>query len=170
MNTPARSYPFWYLDNGADTLIRSEHDNSSVVRWVVREKGIVLRGPDPKTLMDPISSKDLVLDNRDMLRIVHEKWATEDSLKTRMLQTFFVTLCVRVLHTHETGVVTSKKTATEWAMKSLDLKWLPIIEKAWFAWDGYQREHLQETADQADAIQTIAFIKYTLSRAELFSQ
>ena len=31
-----RSKPLWYLDNGSRSLIESEHDNTIVVRWVVR--------------------------------------------------------------------------------------------------------------------------------------
>ena len=52
---PPLAYPFWYLDHGSDTLVRSEHDNSQVVRWCLREKGVVLAGPDPATLVDPVS-------------------------------------------------------------------------------------------------------------------
>lgn len=40
--SPPRVYPFLFLKNGANALVRSEHDNTRVVRWVTREKGIVL--------------------------------------------------------------------------------------------------------------------------------
>jgi hypothetical protein len=42
---PPRVYPFHYLDHSAKRLVRSEHDNSQVVRWSLREKGVVLAGP-----------------------------------------------------------------------------------------------------------------------------
>lgn len=32
--------PLWYLDNGSRTLVSSVHDNTWVVRWMVRERGI----------------------------------------------------------------------------------------------------------------------------------
>jgi predicted nucleotidyltransferase len=35
----------WCLDHGARSLIRSSHCNTLLVRWVVREKGVVLFGP-----------------------------------------------------------------------------------------------------------------------------
>src|SRR4051812_2183389 len=38
--SPARAYPFWYLDHGSKVLVRSEHDNTQVVRWCLREKGV----------------------------------------------------------------------------------------------------------------------------------
>jgi hypothetical protein len=32
-----RAYPFVYLDHGARSLVRSEHDDTQVVRWSLRE-------------------------------------------------------------------------------------------------------------------------------------
>src|SRR3712207_1853494 len=49
-----RAKPLWYLDHGSRSLVRSDHCNTLVVRWVVRERGIPLAGPDPSTLVDPI--------------------------------------------------------------------------------------------------------------------
>src|SRR4030042_878222 len=43
----------WYLDHGMTKLERSAHDNTIVVKWILREKGIVLAGPEPSTLIDP---------------------------------------------------------------------------------------------------------------------
>src|SRR5688572_5325159 len=41
---PSRS-PYLYLDNGAKELIRDNHCNTAVVRWSLREHGVVLAGP-----------------------------------------------------------------------------------------------------------------------------
>lgn len=166
---PPTVYPFWYLDNGSDSLVRSEHDNTNVVRWVTREKGIVLDGPDPKTFIDVITQQDLATGNLDMLRFINNKWASLEKLETVMLQTFFVTLCVRVLHSIKTGEVVSKKKATEWALSNLDKKWSPLIEKAWAEWKG-ARENLSNKASSDDAKTTISFIKYTLERANKLSE
>ena len=35
----------WYLDNGSRQLVRSDHCNQIHVRWILREKGVVLAGP-----------------------------------------------------------------------------------------------------------------------------
>ena len=37
--------PLWYLDHGSRLLVQSDHCNTIVVRWVVREHGIPLAGP-----------------------------------------------------------------------------------------------------------------------------
>lgn len=44
----------WYLDHGARALIESPHCNTLVVRWIVRERGVVLGGPPPRSLIAPI--------------------------------------------------------------------------------------------------------------------
>ena len=44
---PSRA-PLVYLDNGASQLGRDNHCNTAVVRWTLREHGVVLAGPDPK--------------------------------------------------------------------------------------------------------------------------
>jgi hypothetical protein len=49
----------WYLDHGSRSLVRSDHCNTAVVRWVVRDRGITLAGPAPRTLVDPISVETL---------------------------------------------------------------------------------------------------------------
>ena len=57
-----RGLRLWYLDNGARSLIQSDHCNTILVRWVVREKGVTLAGPAPKLLVDPISGELLKSD------------------------------------------------------------------------------------------------------------
>jgi predicted nucleotidyltransferase len=44
----------WYLDNGSRSLIKADHCNTIVVRWVLRENGITLRGQPSESLVDPI--------------------------------------------------------------------------------------------------------------------
>lgn len=168
-DVPPTVYPFWYLDNGSNSLVRSEHDNTNVVRWTVREKGVILDGPDPKKIIKKVTKKDLAIGNRDMLRFINREWTTVEKLETVMLQTFFVTLCVRSLHTLETGTVTSKKVATEWALSNLDNKWKPLIKKAWREWKG-SRKNLSSKASPDDSEKTISLMNYTLQKAERLSE
>ncbi|MFN2625754.1 MAG: hypothetical protein ABR520_06670 [Mycobacteriales bacterium] len=51
--------PYWYLDNGASKLARSNHCNTAIVRWTLRERGIVLAGPPPATLIDVVPPAEL---------------------------------------------------------------------------------------------------------------
>jgi hypothetical protein len=63
----------WYLDNTFDKLILSDHDNTLVVRWVVREYGIVLAGIPAKELIDCVSADDL---RKEILSAMQE-WGDE---------------------------------------------------------------------------------------------
>ena len=117
--SPPQFYPFWYLDNGTKHLVRSEHDNTQIVRWVIREKGIVLEGPDPKDIIDPVSQADLINDLKTTFNLISDKWNNPESLNSLGMQTFFVTLCARAQHCLHTGTIASKKVASVWAQQTL---------------------------------------------------
>jgi hypothetical protein len=59
--------PYLYVDNGSTALERSNHDNTAVVRWVLREHGVTLAGPDPKALVDEVTADDLRGETRQAL-------------------------------------------------------------------------------------------------------
>jgi len=148
---PPQFYPFWYLDNGAKQLVRSEHDNTQIVRWVVREKGIVLEGPDPKDIIDPVSKADLISDLKNTFNMISEKWNNPESLSSLGMQTFFVTLCCRAQHCLHTGTIASKKVASVWAQQTLGEEYRDLIKEANEAWLG-DRTVLFSTPSNADAI------------------
>jgi hypothetical protein len=65
----------WYVDNGSTTLERSVHDNQWHVRWVLRERAIILWGPDPKMFTQPVSAEAL----RSEIVTAIQKLATDPS-------------------------------------------------------------------------------------------
>jgi hypothetical protein len=127
---PARAtYP--YLDNGSRELIWSDHDNTAVVRWSLRQHGVVLAGPDPRILVDPVTAADL---RREVLEVVGE-WATElwaepEALNNRWRQPHVVLAFCRALHTLDSGRVTSKRAAGRWALSALGPDWAGLIQRA----------------------------------------
>ena len=62
-----RGQELWYLDHGSRSIIKSDHCNTIVVRWVVREKGVILAGPPPKTLVDPLSADLLQMEIMEVI-------------------------------------------------------------------------------------------------------
>lgn len=48
-----------YLDHGSRELVRSHHDNTVLHRYVLREHGVTLDGPDPASLIDPVPPERL---------------------------------------------------------------------------------------------------------------
>src|ERR1700736_2123603 len=69
-NFAERAKPLWYLDHGSESLIRSDHCNTLVVRSVVREHGVILAGPGPATLLDAVPVDAL----RQEIRAVIRDW------------------------------------------------------------------------------------------------
>jgi Domain of unknown function (DUF4111)/Nucleotidyltransferase domain len=121
--------PWFYFDNGATEPAWDNHDNTAVVRWSLRERGIVLAGPDSKELVDPVSAEDLradalwALDEWEAWIPTLERWSAR-------LQPDSVIAYCRMLHTVETGRLGSKPEAAEWALGVVDPEWRPLILQA----------------------------------------
>jgi Domain of unknown function (DUF4111)/Nucleotidyltransferase domain len=159
---PPRVYPPLFLDHGAKTLVRSEHDNTLVVRWVAREKGVVLAGPHPHDLIDEVSADALRGEMRGIMARVGAKLLPDPAaIDKHWLQAFIVTFYCRTLHTLETGVVTSKKAATRWALSALDARWHALISASALA----RPSASLGPADPRAVAETLAFVDYALRRA-----
>lgn len=156
LGTPATAYPFWYVDHGSDIMVRSEHDNTQVVRWTLREGGVVLAGPQPKSLIDPVTEDDLRTEVRETMETFI---ATGLSMPMVAWQAFWVGLCCRILHTIETGRVTSKKVAMTWAQDALDPAWRGLITRAQSLRKG-DDEQAAQPVDPAEADATVRFVHY----------
>jgi hypothetical protein len=121
--------PLLYLDNGATEFALDNHDNTAVVRWALREHGVVLAGPDPRELVDPIAADELRSEVRWALG--HwQAWLRSIASIDRRALAVAVLSHARILHTLATGEVSSKRTAGEWALHALDPEWAPLIRWA----------------------------------------
>jgi hypothetical protein len=159
---PPRAYPFWYLDHGSDTLVRSEHDNTQVVRWCLREKGVALAGPDPKRLVDPVTPEALRGEIAHTLGLVAR--LELEPMHLAAWQVFWVGLHCRMLHTLVTGKVGSKPASLTWAEHTLDPAWAGLIARARALRKGMPEAALP--ADPADAAATRAFARYAQDWAD----
>ena len=157
-----RGVKLWYLDNGHQSLILDVHCNSVVVRSVLLERGIVLAGPVPATLIDPIPVSVL---RQEVLETMHA-WggqilADPEQINNRFYQGFAVLHYCRALHALHTGFVRSKRAGAEWAKAALDPAWAGLIDRAW---DTRPNPSLsvRQPADPQDLQSTLEFIRYTL--------
>lgn len=168
---PSRA-PFFYFDNGATRPAWDNHCNTAVVRWSLREHGVVLAGPPPIELVDPVSPDDL----RAEVRSAMDEWASWGRASqarfeaygrpgmSRWKQALLVLSFCRILHTVERGTVTSKRAAGEWALVALDASWGDLIQRALDDRpDPWTRVH--QPADAAMIERTLAFIDYALDLA-----
>jgi hypothetical protein len=157
-----RGQLLWYLDHGSRSLVRSDHCNTVVVRWVVREHGVALAGPRPETLVDPIPVAAL---RQDITQTIsgwgQEILANTERFNNRFYQTFIVLNYCRMLHDLQTGFPGSKRAGAEWAKTALDPAWAGLIERAW---DGRPSPALsvRQPADPADFRSTLEFVRYAI--------
>lgn len=143
----------FYLDRpGSDWIIQ---------RHVVREYGIVLDGPDPKTLIDFVTAEDIrtsimgvlrewwypMLENPDWLR------ANDDGYRSFAV----ITMC-RVLHGLEHGTITSKPKAVQWARTKVEPHWHSLMDDA-VAVSNHEERSI-------DLNETLGFIRYTKESIE----
>lgn len=152
-----------FLDNAHDTLIRSDHDNSLVVRWVVREHGIPLAGPNADQLIEHVSADAL----RNEILDVMEGWAKEIfagrwSMDNHWAQPFAVLSYCRMLHSLQTGKIHSKLAGAQWAQSALDHQWIGLIQRAWEERPNPALK-VRQLANPNDVDDTLAFIRYALA-------
>ncbi len=153
-----------HIERGGSLRIE-ERDSADVIHWhILRERGIVLAGPDPRTLIDPISPNEL---RRAVREILRGWWAPmlADStrLQSRGYQSYAVLTMCRMLHTLRYGTVVSKPIAARWAQATLGERWVALIERALVG-----RHNSQSKAQSDDVNGTLDLIRYTLERGQEF--
>ena len=127
-----------------------------IQRHIIRQYGVVVAGPSPHTLIDPVAADDL----RSALRNLLEKWwrpLLDDPVQIQQSQqqSFAILTMCRALYTLEHGVVASKPVAARWVQLATGEQWTALIDWA-LAWPhGTKSNHLAST---------LSFIQYTLKR------
>ena len=115
------SEQLWYLDHGNRSLLQSDHDNNVIVRWVVRKHGVILAGPSPASLVNPIP---VTMFREKIMATIHN-WGQEilgnaEHFNNRFYQGFIVLNYCRMLHDLVRGIPGSKLAGAEWAKVNLD--------------------------------------------------
>lgn len=135
-----------------------EHRSSWIIeRYIVREHGVVVWGPAPETLIDPVLPVDI---RRAVWGMLQEFWSAQlsgpDWLRPREYQAFIVFTMCRALYTLREGRVSSKPVAAAWAREAYP-QWVPMIERA-YAW---RTQH-----EDDDLTESLAFLREALSEAQ----
>jgi predicted nucleotidyltransferase len=156
-----------YLDNGANELTWDEHCNSAVSRWVLREYGRPLAGPDPRELVDVIEPDQLraevgvtMAETKRWAETIENHRRAGDALAfSHWAQTYLVVSVCRMLHTRTYGTVVSKRAAADWALTELEDRWRDLIRQAiQDRPDPWIRANLPSSAELA--IATVEFVSH----------
>jgi Domain of unknown function (DUF4111) len=117
-----------FNDHGRRTLGLDDHCNRAYTRWILREHGIVLAGPEPRSIMPAVPEAALREEAADALpRVMDDvaSWMDIDVLAWG--QRYAVTMVCRVLYTLVTAQVATKLGSLEWAQRTLDARWRPLL-------------------------------------------
>jgi Domain of unknown function (DUF4111) len=148
--TVGADWPFGVHQHGYDGVLN---------RAILRDHGIVVVGPDPATLVEPVGPDELRAAVRALLR---DFWEVQDErsdwLRPRNYQASAVLSMCRALYTLETGRLASKPVTAAWALDHLDPPWTGQVERA-LVWRRDRRPA------PAALPETLAFIRFTLAQA-----
>jgi hypothetical protein len=117
-----------FVDHGWDTMQWDDHCNRAYTRWILREHGLALAGPEPRTWMDEVPPAILRQESRAALPTLLADlatWIDIDALAWG--QRYAVVTASRILYTIDTAEVASKAGALEWAQRRLDPRWRPLL-------------------------------------------
>ena len=162
----------FYFDNGSITPEQSVHDNNWHVRWILRERGITLAGPEPQTIVRPIPNAELLGEMRTSLHqimLIYEEALQQplNFFKSQFGQSFVVLTYCRMLHTLHTGEVQSKKAGAEWAKEYVEPKWRKLIDRAWDDREGVRfGVKIGQRADEQLLEETLEFVQYAVARVD----
>lgn len=158
----------WYFEHGSPRIERSDHDNSLVTRWTLREKGVTVVGPEPFSLLDPVTPNALRAEIQDSLvgwgdELLHDA----EPYRNRFFQTFIVLHYCRMLQDLNEGRITSKREGAEWANSNLDPKWTSLIEYCWN--DRQDSEiHISQPAVPEIFSEALSFVNYVVALGKDF--
>jgi hypothetical protein len=145
-------------------------------RAILRERGIIIVGPQPTTLIDPITPDELRSALVQMLRFWWAPMAEEragegaaaDFLRQCGHQSLAVLIMCRLLYTLRTGEITSKSAAARWGQAKLDPSWLGLIQRA----DAWRTDHAPDDsvlAPEDEICATQALIRHVAAECEAWA-
>lgn len=146
-------WPLGWGNHGEDWMLE---------RWIVRERGVTLLGPDPRTLIEPIKPDELRAAVREQLRWWAALPDAPEWLLRRSYQAFAVETMCRAHFTLQTGELPSKPRAVAWALEVLPEAWRPLIEhsRSWQA---------DETPDSGTLPEVMSFVRWAAQAGETVS-
>jgi predicted nucleotidyltransferase len=138
----------------------------AIHRNVLHQRGIVIIGPPPQTLIDQVSPDEL----RQAMIPQLDGWAAHfldhpEDINFRGYQSYIVLSLCRILYTLKFGGVVSKPTAANWAKETFGEEWVPLIERAWIG-----RINSNLALEQEDVKGTLDFIRFALAYSQQFNR
>jgi hypothetical protein len=153
--------PRMRLHEGRFTADFWQGDDWVLHRHVLREQGIIVAGPHPNTMIDPVSPQ--AIHDAVAVGILQNWWENKvlqkpERLRDDMYQAHAIMTMCRALFTLETGKISSKTASAAWAQEKLGEPFKSLIGRAG-SW--------KPDMAMNDYRGTLNFIRYTVNKAKL---
>ena len=154
-----------FNDHGHRTLEWDDHCNRGYTRWILREHGITLSGPRPQTFVAAVPPSQLRREAASSLPTLLDDLATWIDIDTIAWgQRYAVVVACRILYTLHTAEVATKHGALEWALRTLEPQWQPLLgqvrDERRLGWDPARGPRPGEAAAAR------SFVAHVVARAE----
>ena len=141
--------------SSGEPLNRKESNKERIVLWyLTREKSIILFGPDPKTVIEPISREEFI----DAVRIHATSWLeyVKETKNSRPSQAYAILTMCRAIYVITNDEQVSKTKAAIWTAKKFP-EWAPLIHNA-LNWRAELKN--KEIDDQVTYPQAVEFVDF----------
>ena len=150
------------LEKGRALVMDHLESGWSVQCYTLREHGLAVAGPEPRTLVDAVDPNGMRRAGSGIAGMWLEQARADPSwlawFRRREAQAFVVLTLCRLLYTLESGAVASKPGAARWAKQAVGPRWAGLIERALAG-----QQDSTEIPDR-DADETVALIQHTVDR------
>ncbi len=153
--------PWLYVNRGGRELEWSPHCNTEDVRWVLRERPLILEGADPHDFACEVPAIALQQKMRPQIENFLNDLLTWTTFEISWTQRYAVEAISRMLYTLERGQVISKQDALDWGSVAMPSGWGDLIDQV------RQDRFVQwnEPPRPGSVERTLEFIEYVRERA-----
>lgn len=165
--TTPNASPYPQIEKGT-RLFKAPLESGWVFQCIsIRDRGVVIAGPEPRTLVGPINSEELYSASANIASTWIEQAENDPTwlpwLRQRSAQSFVILTLCRLLYSMAIGTVTSKPRAADWACKELGEPWTALIEGA------QARQHEAGNITPHEEYETLAFIRLIFAQSKRHS-
>jgi hypothetical protein len=158
------SYRYPQVEKGTELLRIPLETGWAFQRYILREFGITITGPNPLKFVNPVEPVEMHRTGKAIIEGWQEQSRNDPSwidwARQVGSQAFIVLTLCRILYSLETGSVASKPAAARWAQRNLEQRWKMLIEKSL----AIQYEK-QESLD-FDLNETLDFLSFAGERSQ----
>ena len=156
---PLASALYPQIEKGTELVRTALEVGWAFQRHTLREHGVIVTGPSPRSLIDPVDPLEMHQAAMTIVRGWQEQSRNDPSwiawAQQRSGHTFIVLTLCRIRYSLQTGNVASKPAAALWSKATIGQRWRLLIDRA------LTNLHDDQEISDTDLIETLAFLDDT---------